>query len=84
MILSNFLDKLPPNNAIAVGHMLNALFDNDIEFIKEHLITGAILPGNIIYNINKAFKDTGFPQYNWENCSIDTRNKVFDGWLDEV
>lgn len=80
----DFLDKLPPNNAVAFGQMLNVLSEDDIGFVEDFLTTGAVIPGNIIRNIDQAFVKAGFPQFTWENCQRDTRNMVYDGWFDEV
>ena len=80
----DFLDKLPPNNQIAVGQMLNVLSEDDAGFIEDYLMNGSEIPGNIIRNIDQAFIKAGFPQFNWNNCQMDTRNKIYDAWFDEI
>lgn len=87
IVFIDFLNKLPPNNAVAVAGMLNQLyetFEDDIGFIEDYLINDLPIPNNIVKNINQAFKEAGFPQFTWENCRTDTRNKCFDNWFDEV
>ena len=83
-ILVEFLDKLPKRNAIAVGHMLNRLSEEDAGFIEDNLVNGAAIPGNIIDKINQAFKDTGYSQMTWDHCQTDTSKTRFDGWIDEI
>jgi hypothetical protein len=83
-IFVEFLEKLPPNNAIAFGQMLNELSEDDTGFLEDYLTIGAAMPGNIINKINRAFVNAGFPQFTWENYRMDTRNKCFDCWFDEV
>jgi hypothetical protein len=83
-IFVDFLDKLPPNNSLAVGQMLNQLSEDDAGFIQDYLMNGSEIPGNIIRNINQAFMKAGFPQFTWENCQMDTRDKRYDAWFDEV
>lgn len=83
-VFVDFLDTLPKRNAIAVGHMLHRLSEDDAGFIEDYLISGAAIPGNIIARINQAFKDSGYPQMTWETCQIDTSGMRFDGWLDEI
>lgn len=83
-ILINFLNQLPSNNAIAVGEMLNRLSDDGIGFIEDYLVKGSEIPGNIVSNINEAFKSAGYPQFTWNNCRLVTSHKCFDQWFDEV
>ncbi len=83
-IFVDFLDKLPPNNAIAVGQMLNVLSEDDLGFIEDYLIKGSPIPNNIVMKIDSAFIKAGYPQFTWENCRTDTRNMIYDGWFDEV
>ena len=83
-VFIDFLNKLPPCNQIAVGGMLNQLPEDDLGFIEDFILYGSPIPNNIVKNINQAFKDAGFPQFTWENCRTDTRNKCFDNWFDEV
>ncbi|WP_415536032.1 hypothetical protein [Dehalobacter sp. 4CP] len=82
--LVDFIEKLPANNQIAFGQMLNVLSEDDAGFIEDYLIIGSNLPGNIINKINQAFIKAGFPQFNWDNCQMDTSNMCFDSWFDEI
>lgn|GEM_PF-3167594 len=87
IVFIDFLNKLPPNNAVAVAGMLNQLYEtseDDIGFIEDFILHGSPIPNNIVKNINQAFKEAGFSQFTWENCRTDTRNKCFDNWFDEV
>jgi hypothetical protein len=83
-VFVDFLDKLPPGNAVAVGQMLNQLSEDNAGFIEDYLTSGVAIPSNIISHINGAFKAAGYPQYNWNNCQMDMSNKRFDGWFDDV
>lgn len=63
IVFIDFLNKLPPNNAVAVAGMLNQLYEtseDDIGFIEDFILHGSPIPNNIVKNINRHLKKLAF------------------------
>lgn len=83
-ILVEVIEKLPYPNKIAFGGMVHELNDSEYEFLEDYFSTGALLPSNIIKNIDRAFVRAGYLSYTWNNYHMDVSDKVFDQWLNEI